>query len=153
MAQSEVMWVGLSAKNDKNGKRLSPLDAESNSGKLISMIETQNAKLRFHRTNLVKYTPLDSNGKLRYPNRDEVMAAMPALVKEIQEHQPQIIFLLGKQVGKNVLEYLKREKINFSATICEIYHPSYIYVYRRKQIDNYICEISKKIEESVFEKK
>ncbi len=145
-----MMWVGLSAKNDKNGNQLLPLDSSSNSGKVIDMIESRHEHLGFYRTNLVKYTPIDERGKLRYPNSDEMAAAMPELIREFREYQPKAIFLLGGRVGDFVQKSLTQEHISVSAHIFEIHHPSYVYIYKRRQIETYVREVSKKIESLAF---
>ena len=150
MSEVDVMWVGLSAKNDKTGHVLPPLDANSNSGKVISMIEAQHEELVFYRTNLVKHAPLDDHGKLRYPNSSEMESSMPDLIREVQKYRPKMIFLLGGQMSKFVQSYLEQNNINVSAMVYEIYHPSYIYIYKRKQMREYICEVSKKIEALTF---
>ena len=145
MSKIDVMWVGLSAKNDKSGNKLSPLDSNSNSGKVVDMIETQHENLSFYRTNLVKYTPLDKHGKLRYPNPSEMAAAIPDLIREFEDFQPKIIFLLGGRVGNSVQKYLDKNHIVLSAAVYEVYHPSYVYIYKRKQIETYVHEVSEKI--------
>lgn len=146
MSKIDVMWVGLSAKNDKVGNKLSPLDSSSNSGKVVDMIEAQHENLSFYRTNLVKYAPLDERGKLRYPNSSEMATAMPELMREFEECQPKIVFLLGGRVGDFVQDYLKQNHKIIQTVVCKIYHPSYIYIYKRKQLDKYVREVSKKIE-------
>ncbi len=150
MSKIDVMWVGLSAKNDKNGNQLLPLDSSSNSGKVIDMIESRHEHLGFYRTNLVKYAPLDEHGKLRYPNSGEMAAAMPDLIREFREYQPKVIFLLGGRVGDFVQKSLEQNNMPISACIFEVYHPSYVYIYKRKQMENYVREVSKKIESLAF---
>ena len=109
MSKIDVMWVGLSAKNDKAGNKLSPLDSSSNSGKVVDMIEAQHENLSFYRT-----------------------------------------FLLGGRVGDFVQDYLKQNHKIIQTVVCKIYHPSYIYIYKRKQLDKYVREVSKKIESLAF---
>ena len=149
MKKIDVMWVGLSAKNGKTGEKLSPLGEQSNSGRVIGAIEGRCPGVRFYRTNLVKNVPLDEKGKLRYPNYEEMRIAMPVLLREIQIYRPEIIVLLGGQVSKFIEKYLEQEKMKLSAQICRVYHPSYIYIYKRKHIEDYILRISKKIEDQV----
>lgn len=140
-----MMWVGLSAKNDKSGNRLSPLDSNSNSGKVVDMIEAQRENLSFYRTNLVKYAPLDERGKLRYPNPSEMAAAIPDLMREFREYQPKVIFLLGGRVGDFVQDYFKQNRRMTRAAVYRIHRPSFVYVYKRRQLEEYIREISEKI--------
>ncbi len=150
MSKIDVMWVGLSAKNDKAGNRLAPLDSSSNSGKVINMIETRHKQLNFYRTNLVKYAPLDNCGKLRYPSFAEMETAMPDLICEFEKYQPKIVFLLGERVGRSVQRYLSQNCISMQATFDTIYHPSYVYIYKRKQLEEYICKVSARIENVAF---
>ena len=149
MSKIDVMWVGLSAKNDKTRNKLSPLNSSSNSGKVVDMIETRYEHLDFYRTNLVKDVPLDNFGKLRYPNIDEMATVMPELMREFEEYQSKTVFLLGGRVGDFVQDYLKQNHKIIQTVVCKIYHPSYIYIYKRKQMEKYVREVSKKIEKIV----
>ncbi|MCQ2569125.1 MAG: hypothetical protein MJ155_02455 [Candidatus Saccharibacteria bacterium] len=149
MCKIDVMWIGLSAKCGRAGCELPPLDESSNSGKIISGIESRFSELSFYRTNLVKFAPQDNSGKLRYPYSSEMESAMPALLQEIQNYQPKVVFLLGRQVGEFVRGYFKKNNVATLATFHEVYHPSYVYIYKRRQLEQYIDDISKKIKESI----
>jgi len=109
-----------------------------------------------YKTNLVKCLPLNEKGKLRYPSKSEITACLGNLDIEIAELSPQIVFLLGSKVAEAVSMHYK---INFSAWVgydfmptqsngihfVPVQHPSYVYVYRRKTIDDYIEAITKTI--------
>lgn len=62
----DVMWVGLSAKRVDDLNNSIPLSNDTNSGKIIELIEHELPDLKFYKTNLVKCLPLDENNKLRY---------------------------------------------------------------------------------------
>lgn len=141
--KSDVMWVGLSAKNVSNIDSDYPLQDDTNSGKLIKNIEEELPEIKFYKTNLVKCLPLDSKNKLRYPTIEEMNFCIDNLVKEIEIVKPKVIILLGNVVSKYIKKYCKEKKIILKTIT--IKHPSYIYVYKRKYIPDYIQETKKLI--------
>ena len=66
------MWVGLSAKRVDDLNNSIPLCNDTNSGKIIELIEQKLQDLKFYKTNLVKCLPLDENNKLRAFIEDEL---------------------------------------------------------------------------------
>lgn len=139
----DVMWVGLSAKQVKDINNSFPLQNDTNSGKIIKNIEENLSNLKFYKTNLVKCPPLDNKDKLRYPTTSEMNHCIENLLKEIDIIKPKIIVLLGNIVSKYIKKYLKDNQIKLN--IITIKHPSYIYVYKRKYISNYIEDTKEKI--------
>jgi len=150
-----VFWVGLSAKiTTYDGEK--PLSPTTNSGSLLCEVENKCTDVPMYRTNLVKCAPLDESGKLRYPNRKEIDSCLPHLGFEINELNPQIIFLLGGKVIDAVSRYFsidfeKYNEFNYSYQkynnkyFIPVHHPSYIYVYKRRMIDDYIGGLEKMI--------
>lgn len=145
-----VIWVGLSAKIVKDVKTERPLENNTNTGKIIEKIEADNNC--FYKTNLVKCAPLDENNKLRYPNKDEMNFCFDNLLLELITIKPKIVFLLGSKVSNFVLNKLKSKKFKKETNqevlnIIEkiefhnIYHPSYIAVYKRKEENKYIQKV------------
>ena len=55
------MWVGLSAVRVDDIEKETPLSNLTNTGKLLSEIESRNKKSEFYKTNLVKCLPLNSD--------------------------------------------------------------------------------------------
>lgn len=153
MKKCQVFWVGLSAKMvTADDER--PLSPTTNSGKLICNVEEQCSGIETYRTNLVKCVPLDERQKLRYPNKREMDLCFPNLENEIKELFPRIVFLLGDKVATTISKQFNinfNRWDNFNYTFKEhngtyyipIHHPSYIYVYKRKQIESYINGILK----------
>lgn len=151
--KAEVFWVGLSAVKVTDTKKEIPLSKNTNTGKLISSVEENNKNISFYKTNLVKCLPLKED-KIRYPKIHEMKSCHKNLKLEIKQSKPKIIFLLGKAVsdfimgnekGKNKtidgkFNY-KPKKINDIYYI-PIHHPSYILVYKRKLLDNYVSKLS-----------
>jgi len=148
---ADVFWVGLSAKKTDKEDEV-PLSPETNSGALILQAEKMCMGVLTYRTNLVKCVPLDDKGKLRYPSKKEANVCLPNLTVEIEELKPKIIFLLGNQVREAVgrfysLAFEGWEDFNYSpvkknkAYYVPIHHPSYIHVYKRKNIDDYITSL------------
>lgn len=125
------------------------MSPETNTGMLIQKIEELCGEVITYKTNLVKCLPLTEEQKLRYPNRKEIDSCFEHLVGEIQVMSPKIVFLLGEKVYSSVGKHLK---INFEkwdefeyhykkyegTYYVPIHHPSYIYVYKRKRMDEYI---------------
>ena len=140
----QVFWVGLSAKKITSDIEL-PLSPETNTGMLIQKIEEMCEEVSTYKTNLVK---------LRYPNRREIDSCFEHLISEISTMSPRIVFLLGEKVYSSVgrhlhiqfdkwndfeYHYKKYNGIYF----VPIHHPSYIYVYKRKYMSQYVKSIQK----------
>jgi len=119
----KILFVGLS---DKVG--CMPLQSGTISGDLVDRI-IAGINGECHKINLVNFAPLDENGKLRYPTKSEMDIGYRHLQELIKELNPDICVLLGNKVSK----YLSNKVTSLS-----IQHPSYISVYRRKSIDEYI---------------
>lgn len=136
--ECDVMWVGLSAKKVKDLEISYPLEEDTNSGKIIKEVEDRLSNVKFYKTNLVKCLPLDETGKIRYPNIEEMNACINNLIKEIQFLNPKIVFLLGNNVSNFVEKYIHKNNIKLDIYFKKIEHPSYIYVYKRKNKQDYI---------------
>ncbi|MBP8192048.1 MAG: hypothetical protein KAX69_00485 [Chitinophagales bacterium] len=149
--KADVMWVGLSAVKVECTIKEAPLSKSTNTGKLISEIENINNGIEFYKTNLVKCLPLKDE-KIRYPKQEEMKSCFNHLKTEIVEFKPKLVFLLGKQV----IDFIADKKdINFSdkfdykpylkdnITYVPVHHPSYILVYKRKNIHSYVDSINK----------
>lgn len=95
--------------------------------------------ITFVKRNIVPYAPLDKNGKLRYPNKKELIDGNNSLVNIIDEFDCVVLF--GKVVQNTVnndCRFIHMKKICAK-------HPSYIWVYKRKLIDEYVNQIIKNI--------
>lgn len=128
-----VLFIGLS-----NKVGCTPLQSGTKSGDLIDKI-IEKVKSNCYKVNLVNFAPLDENNKLRYPNKEEMDLGYMNLEKVINELQPCICVCLGDKVCK----YLSKKLEVFIS----IKHPSYIAVYKRKEIDTYINETADFINE------
>lgn len=150
-----VMFVGLSAKPEAND-----LCPTTNTGKLISAIEERIAgSMGIYRTNAVKCAPLDSAGKLRYPTESELKACLPRLLAEIESVSPKVVVPLGGIVSRFLLQSLGegRQFSGFGADFdyetypldlgyaMPIHHPSYIWIYRRKRVNEYVERVVAKL--------
>ena len=75
LRKADIMFVGISAKMKETEDEM-PLSENTNSGKLIKMIEErlleENSNISCYRSNMVKCVPLDKEGKIRYPNSLEI---------------------------------------------------------------------------------
>ena len=91
-----------------------------------------------YKTNLVKFTPKDEKGKIRYPSKEEISSQLNLLIEEIKTKQPKVILAMGNMVS----DYLQSVKELIPTNIEKVEHPSYISVYRRKQIDEYLEKIN-----------
>lgn len=130
----KVLFVGLS---DKVG--CTPLQSGTISGDLIDRIIV-GINGECHKINLVNFAPLDEKGKLRYPTKLEMDIGYRYLQEFIKELNPTICILLGNKVSK----YLSTKVNSLS-----IKHPSYIAVYKRKYIDEYIKDSINLINSSI----
>jgi DNA polymerase len=149
--ECQVFWVGLSAKKMKSDEEV-PLSPETNTGMLIQKIEEKCDGVSTYKTNLVKCLPLTEQKKLRYPRGEEIDSCFEHLISEISAMSPQIVFLLGEKVYSSVERHLHikfdkwkdfeyhYKKYN-GVYFIPIHHPSYIYVYKRKNINQYISSI------------
>ena len=150
VGKADVMWVGLSAKLVKPANENRPLGQDTNSGKLVHQIEQMCPEHSFYRTNLVKCAPLSQSGKLRYPGRQEMDACVNNLKLELGLVRPKIVFLLGGQVASFLLG-AKSSKLpaDYSFTkrdfdghiVVPVHHPSFILIYRRKQLHDYVASV------------
>ncbi len=143
-----VYFVGLSAK--PMCEHLAP---ETRTGNIIEQIIHDLPSVLAVKTNLVKIPPVDQEGKLRYPNPAEMQSGWNELQDEMRRTFPSLLVMLGQQVSFflrsqmgvqpnkprlpsdfSYESYLSRSQFN----ILSVHHPAFIYVYRRKDIKNYI---------------
>ena len=154
-----IMFVGLSSKPGT-----AALCPTTNSGKLVGEIEKRVIEIfSVYKTNLVKCAPLDESGKLRYPTLVEMKACLPHLLTEIDHFQPRVIVPLGGQVSKFMISTLMSDQhfdgfandfryqmFSFNSSIMlPVHHPSYIWIYRRKKISQYIAAVGDQLIEAI----
>ncbi|MFZ5643052.1 MAG: uracil-DNA glycosylase family protein [Bacillota bacterium] len=152
---ADIMWIGLSAKKVNDINLDTPLSVNTNSGKLINKIETGLKTYTFAKTNLVKCLPLDEVGKLRYPKQNEMKLCYNNLLFEFNNLNPKMVFLLGQNVTSFIFKQMNvtinNLNYDFNYNYYEedgryyvpVHHPSYIYVYKRKQVDHYVFGVQK----------
>ena len=144
LRKSDIMFVGISAKMKETEDEI-PLSENTNSGKLIKMIEErlleENSNISCYRSNMVKCVPLNEKGKIRYPDILEIENCIDNLVYELRIVKPKVVVFLGRLVEK----HLKKKIDELGYNNITIYHPSYIHVYRKKEIEKYVEESSKNI--------
>lgn len=159
MKNVNVMWVGLSAKKTTNAEGFAPLNSNTNTGKLVAEIEARCPSVKFYKTNLVKFPPLDAKQKLRYPTLEECAVCYPELRIEIRTINPRVILLLGNKTATFILNQLglQMPKLSYKYQAFEyeerwyipIHHPSYIMVYKRKEKYMYIQAVKAVIDRLV----
>ncbi len=143
-----VYFIGLSVK-----PMCEHLDPETRTGNIIEHIIDQLPPVRVIKTNLVKIAPVDQDGNLRYPNLDEMQLGWYELKNEINLTDPDLLVTLGQQVSLFLRSQMGIQPAkpqlppDFSyesylsqsqSKILSVHHPSFIYVYHRKEIDTYI---------------
>lgn len=150
---AEVFWVGLSAVKVSNSNEI-PLSESTNSGKLIHSIEALSDDATYYKTNIVKCLPL-KNGKIRYPSKKEMEKCFFHFENELDILKPELVFLLGKQVATFVLsrygikEYNLNDDFDYKVfqvgnfNFIPVHHPSYILIYKRKRMQDYIKKIER----------
>lgn len=158
VSSADIMWVGLSAKRVDNVCLDTPLSKNTNSGKLIQKIESGIKGFSFLKSNLVKCLPLDKSNKLRYPTIEEMNSCYRNLLYEVGIVKPKIIFLLGQRVSSYVLKEMNVAHSNVKGSYIydhykirdknyiPVHHPSYIYIYKKSEMDNYVLKIQKLIQ-------
>ncbi|MGD0856360.1 MAG: uracil-DNA glycosylase family protein [Dehalococcoidia bacterium] len=143
-----VYFVGLSAK-----PTCEHLDPETRTGNIIAQIIHGLPSVEAVKTNLVKIPPIDQKGNLRYPNPTEMQSGWNELQDEMNQRCPDLLVTLGQQVSFflrsqmgvqpakpqlssdfSYKSYLSQSQSN----ILSVHHPSFIYVYRRKDIESYV---------------
>lgn len=148
--KSHIFWVGLSAVQFDDNIERQPLSPNTRSGALIENVEIPlKNHISFYKTNLVKCLPL-KNGKIRYPVEQEMEKCFPNFEMELEILNPAIVFLLGKQVATFVMRKFDIKNLTFSdsfnyecfmvdnITFIPVHHPSYILVYKRRFLNQYI---------------
>lgn len=146
-----VYFVGLSAKPDC--EHLAP---ETKTGSIIERIIHHLPLIRAVRTNLVKTPPIDRQGKLRYPNPVEMQLGWTELQEEMRRTSPSLLVTLGRQTSFFLRSQVGAQPAkpelppDFSYESClaqaqfsilSIHHPSFVYVYRRRDIDSYVDKV------------
>ena len=150
-----VYFVGLSAK--PMCEHLAP---ETRTGNIIEQIIHHLPSVKAVKTNLVKTPPIDQEGKLRYPNSSEMKLGWDELQNEMNQTSPDLLVTLGQRVSFflrsqmgvqpvkpqfpadfSFVSYLSQSKPN----ILSVHHPSFVFVYRRKYIDNYVDNVVQSI--------
>jgi len=150
-----VYFVGLSAK--PMCEHLAP---ETRTGNIIEQIIHHLPSVRAVKTNLVKTPPIDQDGKLRYPNLNEMKLGWDELQNEMNQTSPSLLVTLGQQVSfflrlqLGVQPVKPQFPVDFSfesylsqskPKLLSVHHPSFVFVYRRKYIDNYIDNVVQSI--------
>ncbi len=136
---SKVCFVGIT---DKIGMK--PFDPSTKSGIIIDQIISQ-LDFDCDKINYVSFSPLSENGKLRYPTKDELTNSFVSFQERISQIQPDLLVVCGKMIAKEL------QKHNFyQDKVLIIYHPSYVYVYKRNHIDSYVQEVVKQIKEIIL---
>lgn len=136
----KIIFIGLSNKKDKE-----PFDITTNSGKIIEKI-IANINGECFKLNLVPFAPLNNLGKLRYPTKKEINESIPSLMQKIAKINPDCIVGLGNIVCKELLKIKEYKNILITS-----FHPSYIYIYKRKQINTYINNLIEEIKKKIGE--
>jgi len=120
----KIFFIGLSNKIKKE-----PLSSETVSGALIDRI-INNLEYKCIKANLVNFSPLNQNCKLRYPNIQEQNKGFESLKLILEKNTPYIAVCLGKKVSR----YLDSKVDN----PLKIKHPAHMAVYKRKEVNLYI---------------
>jgi uracil-DNA glycosylase len=157
-----VYFIGLSAK-----PMCEHLDPDTRTGNIVDQIILELPFVEFIKTNLVKTPPVDQNGNLRYPTSAEMYLGWIELLDEVNRFDPDLLVTLGQQVSLFVRSqmgvqptrpilpsdfsyesYLSQSK----SKILSVHHPSFIYVYHRKEINIYIENVITSISALLYER-
>lgn len=156
-----VYFIGLSAKPDCDH-----LSTETNTGSIIEQIIHGLPDVTSIKTNLVKIPPLDQWGNLRYPNTSEMECGWNDLQEEMNQLSPNLLVTLGQQVsfflraqmGIHPVKPQLPADFSFKTYLSQaepyllsVHHPSFVFVYKRKYIENYVSSVVKSITSLVLE--
>jgi len=142
-----VFFVGLSAVKTHNIESDEPFSERTRSGDLLRSISDDLEDKAVYFTNIVKCLPLNNN-KIRYPTKLEMESCLDNFKHELDILKPEKIVLFGKKVADYFCRYFDAEKNNNLLDGFSIYswnnipllfspHPSYILIYKRKQLESY----------------
>lgn len=130
----KIVLVGLS-----NKIGMEPFDIRTHSGQVVEKI-INNLNHQFIKMNLVSYAPINTYGKLRYPTQKEIKKEFPLFIEKIEKIKPDLIIGFGNIVTSylNKIDNIQNKLVSFK-------HPSYMYVYKRKELEQYITNIQDSI--------
>lgn len=150
-----VYFIGLSAKPNCDH-----LSAYTNTGYIVEQIINGLPYITCLKTNLVRTPPLDEKGNLRYPDLGEMEQGWKELQKEMKRMYPALLVTLGQQVSfflrsrMGVKPAQPRLPADFSSKtylsqseshLLSVHHPSFVFVYRRKYVENYVNNVVESI--------
>lgn len=156
-----VYFVGLSAK--PMCEHLAP---ETRTGNIIEQIIHHLPSVKAVKTNLVKTPPIDQEGKLRYPNPNEMKTGWNELKGEMNQTFPNLLVTLGQQVSFFLRSQMGVQPAKpqlpsdfsyesylsqYKSYILSVHHPSFVFVYRRKDIKNYVENVVLSISSLILE--
>ena len=84
---------------------------------------------QFYVTNAVKEMTLDSEGRIRKPTDEEILAWLPILESEIEYTSPAVILALGRTAQRALVPGAPAESIPYGSIIGNVYvawHPALI---------------------------
>ncbi len=147
----KILWLGISMQKDS----VKAFDKKFLSRQILDQAIIYLNNYEHHFDNLVNYGPLNEHNKIRYPTIGEIFQNQKELKNRIKELNPLIIIALGSLVTKSLAKIFNLN-INFPKTyqyqfykseyfIIPVHHPSYIGVYKRKNLKDYIENIHKSI--------
>jgi hypothetical protein len=155
-----IYFVGLSAKPNCDH-----LSTQTKTGNVIEQIIHGLPDVTSIKTNLVKNPPLDQRGNLRYPNSFEMERGWEDLQNDMTYMSPNLIVTLGQQVSffirtqmgvqpaKPLLPTDFSSKTYLSQSepyLLSVHHPSFVFVYRRNYIENYVNSVIQSISSLVL---
>lgn len=140
--KNSIFFVWLSHKRWKNNEVLPAFEKNTKSWALIHSIIEELSEI-IYLTNLIEWVPIDENWKLRYPNKEEKYTWANNLYQKIGLYTPKKVILFWKEASKPFIILPSIQQIwdlHYKLQKTEIFtvnHPSYISVYKRKEITEY----------------
>lgn len=132
--KKSFVFLGLS---NKVGKEV--FDRTTPSGNIVEQIKKRVSK-SVSTLNLVPIAPLDEFGKLRYPTKEEIQKYLPETIEKIKKQNPKKIVCFGQIVYNEMRKWYSKDQLIYA------YHPSYIWIYKRKHLEEYISDIVHQLE-------
>ena len=146
--KKNLVWIGISMQKGAN----QAFDEGFLSGKIVSRAMAALPEFTHHKANLVDFAPLDENNRIRYPTTKEIILNQRKLLRRLEEIDPMAIIAMGGMVTRHLGEMLRiksesPKSFNYRAVdgkwpLVSVHHPSYVGVYKKKEMQNYIIQIT-----------
>jgi hypothetical protein len=147
-----IFWVGISCQRDASGTAVPPLSEKTPSGRIIDEIIRRCPAATHTKINVIDRVLVNAAGKLRNPTHEELAPALCSTLKRMEEDKEALFVFLGSLIRSQLERRPPRCKLEEyrlydlgQARAIFIQHPSYVRVYRYKQLGEYQSRVAELI--------